>query len=40
VKVLGTVLQKGVPTAETFAQLDALAEAVATVHRQDDLVTG
>ncbi len=38
VDVLGTVLHKGLPTAETYAQLDALAVAVAKAHQEDDLV--
>ena len=38
VSVLGTVLQKGYPTAGTFGQLDALAAAVAEAHRKDELV--
>lgn len=38
VEVLGTVMQKGYPTAETGAQLEALAEAVARAHIQDSLV--
>jgi len=38
VEVLGTVLQKGIPTAETFGQLDALAAAVAKAHQKDELV--
>jgi flavorubredoxin len=33
VEVLGTVLQKGLPTTETFAELDALAARVAEAHR-------
>jgi flavorubredoxin len=39
VDVLGTVLHKGAPTAETYAELDALAAAVAKAHGEDDLVT-
>ena len=39
VEVLGTVLEKGCPTAETFGQLDALAAAVAKAHREDKLVS-
>ena len=35
VEVLGTVMQKGVPTADTRAQLDALADAVAAAHARD-----
>jgi len=38
IEVLGTVLQKGYPTAETFGQLDNLAVAVAKAHREDGLV--
>ncbi len=38
VDVLGTVLHKGHPTAETFEQLDALAAAVAKAHQEDELV--
>ncbi len=38
VAVLGTVLQKGYPTAETFGELDVLAAAVAKAHREDELV--
>ncbi len=38
VEVLGTVLQKGYPTAETFGELDSLAAAVAKSHRDDELV--
>ncbi len=38
VEVLGTVLEKGCPTADTFGQLDALAAAVAKAHRGDKLV--
>ena len=36
VEVLGTVLQKGAPTAETYAELDALAAAVAEAHRKGE----
>ncbi|NLF32653.1 MAG: FprA family A-type flavoprotein [Planctomycetes bacterium] len=39
VEVLGTVLHKGHPTAETYGQLDALAASVAKAHREDALVT-
>jgi flavorubredoxin len=39
VDVLGTVLHKGAPTAETYAELGALAAAVAKAHGEDDLVT-
>jgi len=35
VDVLGTVMQKGLPTAETFARLDALAEAVRLAHSEN-----
>ncbi len=35
VDVLGTVLQKGMPTAETYAHLDELAKAVAGAHEAD-----
>lgn len=35
VQVLGTVLQKGLPVPETFAQLDDLATAVANAHAAD-----
>ncbi len=38
VKVLGTVLKKGLPDAETYAQLDALAAAVAQAHQADEKV--
>ncbi|OQB77966.1 MAG: Nitric oxide reductase [Planctomycetes bacterium ADurb.Bin126] len=38
VDVLGTVLHKGYPTAETFGQLDDLAAAVAKAHQKDELV--
>jgi len=38
VEVLGTVLEKGCPTAETFGKLDGLAAAVAKAHREDELV--
>ncbi|HOO62900.1 MAG TPA: FprA family A-type flavoprotein [Synergistaceae bacterium] len=38
VDVLGTVLHKGVPTQETFAQLDELARAVAQAHEKDENV--
>ncbi len=40
VTTLGTVLQKGYPVAETFANLDVLAAAVAHAHREDELVSG
>ena len=39
VDVLGTVLQKGLPTADTYAQLDTLAAAVAKAHHDDELVS-
>jgi flavorubredoxin len=39
VDVLGTVLHKGLPDADTYAQLDDLAAAVAKAHREDDLVS-
>lgn len=35
VEVLGSVMQKGVPSSETYAQLDALAESVAKAHAAD-----
>ncbi len=35
VEVLGTVLEKGVPKADTYAQLDGLADAVARAHEDD-----
>jgi flavorubredoxin len=35
VEVLGTVLKKGLPDAETLAELDALAAAVAKAHQAD-----
>ncbi len=35
VNVLGTVLQKGLPDVETFAQLDALAATVADAHKKE-----
>lgn len=38
VDVLGTVLQKGCPTADTFGQLDALAAGVAEAHRKDERI--
>jgi flavorubredoxin len=38
VEVLGTVLHKGIPTQEAFAQLDDLARAVAQAHRKDENV--
>lgn len=34
-QILGTVMQKGLPTAETLAQLDALADSVAKAHAED-----
>ena len=39
VEVLGTVLEKGCPTAETFGKLDALATAVAQAHHENELVS-
>ena len=38
VEVIGTVLQKGCPTTETWGQLDDLAVAVAMAHREDELI--
>jgi flavorubredoxin len=38
VEVLGTVLQKGLPDADTFTKLDELAKAVAEAHRADPSV--
>lgn len=38
VEVLGTVLHKGVPDGDTFAELDGLAKAVAEAHRADSSV--
>jgi len=38
VDVLGTVLHKGAPTTETYAQLDELATAVAKAHNDDTCV--
>ncbi|MFO7870624.1 MAG: FprA family A-type flavoprotein [Kiritimatiellia bacterium] len=38
VEVLGTILHKGAPTADTYAELDALAAAVAKAHRENDAV--
>ncbi len=35
VEILGTILQKGLPDAETLLKLDALAESVALKHRDD-----
>lgn len=35
VNVLGTVQTRGLPTADTLAELDALAEAIAQAHRND-----
>lgn len=40
VEVLGTVLQKGLPDQDTFAQLDALAAAVAKAHLNNEDVIG
>ncbi|TYB35102.1 MAG: FprA family A-type flavoprotein [Flexistipes sinusarabici] len=38
VEVLGTLLHKGAPTSETYAELDDLAAAVAKAHRDDELI--
>lgn len=38
VDVLGTVLKKGLPDADTFAKLDALSDAVAAAHDRDEQV--
>jgi len=38
VDVLGTLLHKGAPTSETYAELDALAAAVAKAHRDDESI--
>lgn len=38
-EVLGTVIQKGCPTAETFGELDVLAAAVAKAHKENDLIS-
>ncbi len=38
VEVLGTILNKGMPTDSTYAELDSLAQAVADAHRADALV--
>lgn len=38
-EVLGTIIQKGHPTAETFGQLDTLAAAVANAHKENDLIS-
>ena len=38
VEVLGTLLHKGTPTSETYAELDDLAAAVAKAHRDDELI--
>lgn len=35
VEILGAIMQKGLPTTETFAELDALAEKVAQTHAAD-----
>ncbi len=35
VQVLGSVMQKGLPTAETYAQLDTLADSIAKAHADD-----
>lgn len=40
VDVLGTVLQKGLPDAGTFAQIDILADNIAKAHQADELVSG
>ena len=37
-EVLATIMQKGLPTAETFAELDQLADAVADAHAADEAV--
>lgn len=39
VEVLGTVLQKGCPTADTFGKLEALAVAVADAHQKDERIS-
>ncbi|MFW5893610.1 MAG: FprA family A-type flavoprotein [Verrucomicrobiota bacterium] len=39
VEVLGTVLHKGAPTTDTHKQLDALADAVANAHANNELVS-
>jgi flavorubredoxin len=36
VEVLDTVMQKGLPTEETYKQLDSLAAAVAGAHKKDE----
>jgi flavorubredoxin len=38
VDVLATIMQKGLPTDETFAELDRLADAVAAAHAADEAV--
>ena len=38
VEVLATIMQKGLPTDETFAELDQLADAVAAAHAADEAV--
>ncbi len=38
VEVLGSVMHKGMPTTETFRELDNLAASVAEAHRQDEEV--
>ncbi|MBN2450933.1 MAG: FprA family A-type flavoprotein [Lentisphaeria bacterium] len=38
VEVLGTVLQKGLPTPDTLRQLDDLADAVARAHNADEAI--
>jgi len=40
VEVLGTILQKGMPDAGTYTEIDALAEAIAEAHKKDPLVCG
>lgn len=39
VDVLGTLLHKGAPTSDTYAELNTLAATVAKAHRNDELVT-
>ena len=38
VEVLATIMQKGLPTEATFAELDALADRVAESHRSNEAV--
>lgn len=38
VDVLGTVMTKGLPDDDAFAQLDDLADSVAKAHQEDELV--